>query len=536
MTVSATDIFEGDSHTTTASLLTNLNGDSLVDRVDWTVEADGDDDPEHEWPDDDPGVSSDFDFAYDNLGSTTGAAVVVKAVAADANGNTNTDQATINVWTKSETVNIVSQTSDQTLVGAATTNVSVQTDVGFYRVDWSIDGGTPISDNGPGLTSQITYDFSTVPYGNIVAFTATPYGVNANGEAVAGNAATINIRVVEPISSVTMSLFQSNAVVGEQIHLSAYSDAPYHTMEWYLDDSETPIRSVTSGFAGYHSAYTTYTFEAGQGSNTDSGRKYVIKAVAYAIEPKEGKAPIQWVNQKDPPGEPIISGARVESAGSSFFVHEGKDKDGYGVTAWIDSVDIADDRSYTLTWWHNVWYYNDVPGAEPRIYTEEDEDEGAHASLYAWIKMFEWDEEGNRFDSWSFHPGGDDGAEGKDLLLGLEVRYSGSTTATFTEPVGYLVDRNNDGVKEHFEPKLMTKNHEYRFLANTTLNEHIDQVTKGGKPITWTSGVGLKMMYRTDRRKYIGDLEDAPGPVDSGSVWMDGWNSVGGSTGAFDEW
>ncbi|MDE0021852.1 MAG: hypothetical protein OXT69_10800, partial [Candidatus Poribacteria bacterium] len=105
MTVSATDIFEGDSHTTTASLLTNLNGDSLVDRVDWTVEADGDDDPEHEWPDDGPGVSSDFDFAYDNLGSTTGAAVVVKAVAADANGDSDTDQATINVWTKSETVN-----------------------------------------------------------------------------------------------------------------------------------------------------------------------------------------------------------------------------------------------------------------------------------------------------------------------------------------------------------------------------------------------------------------------------------------------
>ncbi len=92
ITVSATDIFEGDSHTTTASLLTNLNGDSLVDRVVWTVEADGDDDPEHTWTDDDPGVSSDFDFAYDDLGSTTGAAVVVEAVAFDAEDNSDTAQ------------------------------------------------------------------------------------------------------------------------------------------------------------------------------------------------------------------------------------------------------------------------------------------------------------------------------------------------------------------------------------------------------------------------------------------------------------
>lgn len=253
------------------------------------------------------------------------------------------------------------------------------------------------------------------------------------------------------------------------------------------------------------------------------------------MAPVSGNDLVQWGNLRLPGGSPGAAGARVESAESSIFVHEGKDKDCYGVSVWIDSVDIADDRSYTLTWWHNVWYYNDVPGAEPRIYAEEDEDEGAHASLYAWIKMFEWDEEGNRFDSWGFHPGSDDGAEGKNLLLGLEVRYSGSTTASFTEPVGNWVDRNNDGKKDDFVFKRMTKNHEYRFLANTKLDDHNDRV-KGRKPIAWTSGVGSALMHRSDRREYIGDPENAPGPVDPGSVWMDGWNSPGGLTGAFQEW
>ena len=536
MTVSATDIFEGDSHTTTASLLTNLNGDSLVDRVDWTVEADSDDDPEHEWPDDDPGVSSDFTFTYDGLGSTTGSAVVVKAVAADANGNTNTDQATINVWTKSETVAIVSQTNDQTYVGAIMANISVQTDVGFYRVDWSIDGGTPISDNGPGMTSQITYDFSTVPYGNTVAFTATPYGVNANGEAVAGNAATINIRVVEPISSVTMGWLQPNAVVGEQIHLRATSDAPYHTMEWYLGDSKTPIASAASRYVGDRHAYATYTFEAGQGSNADSGREHVIKAVAYAIEPKEGNTPIQWANA---PVEPIISGARVESVGSSIFVHEGKEKIHNSVYVYINGIDIGDDRSCSVSWWHEVSYYNEVPGAELRVY--DNDGDGAHAKLYAWAKMFEWDEEGNRAYSWVFMAGDKHGKEGGNdldfhLYLGLDVKYSANANATFTETVGDWLDLDGDGKLEHFEPKRMIKNYEYRFLANTDLVVVSDQVGDGVDEINWTDTGTLKLMHRSDRRKYIGDIEDAAEPVDPGTVWTDGSNSVGGSTGVFDEW
>ncbi len=124
---------------------TNVN----FDTVDWYVND------SFVRTDNGPSTTSVFSHDYPALGSTTGAAVVVKAVATDAAGNTDTDQATINVWTKSETVAITSQTNDQDYIDAAISNIAVQTDVGFYRVDWSIDGGSPISDNGPDLESQI---------------------------------------------------------------------------------------------------------------------------------------------------------------------------------------------------------------------------------------------------------------------------------------------------------------------------------------------------------------------------------------------
>ncbi|MDE0021176.1 MAG: hypothetical protein OXT69_07320, partial [Candidatus Poribacteria bacterium] len=87
------DTFEGDNHSMLVD--TNVN----FDTVDWYVNdsfvrtTNG------------PSRAAVFSHDYPALGSTTGAPIVVKAVAADANGNTDTDQATINVWTKSETVN-----------------------------------------------------------------------------------------------------------------------------------------------------------------------------------------------------------------------------------------------------------------------------------------------------------------------------------------------------------------------------------------------------------------------------------------------
>ena len=227
---------------------------------------------------------------------------------------------------------------------ATTTDVFVQTNVNFSKVEWSVNGTALPTTIGPGTTSQITYNFSNARQGSVLRFTATPYKNDANGNEVAGESATIEITAAKAISSVSMGWLQPNAVAGEQIRLRAVSNVPFHTMEWYLNDSKTPIASDTSGYVGDRHAYADYTFEAGQGSSADSGRKHVIKAVAYAVDPS-GDTPTQWGNLKAPGGNPVISGARVESAGKSTFIHEGKKKICNSLSAYIYGIDIGDDHS-----------------------------------------------------------------------------------------------------------------------------------------------------------------------------------------------
>ena len=338
ITVSATDIFEGDSHTTTASLLTNLNGESLVDRVVWTVEADGDDDPEHTWTDDDPGVSSDFDFAYDDLGSTTGAAVVVEAVAFDAEDNSDTAQATINVWKKSETVSIVSQTSDHDLVDGSISDVSVQTDVGFWKVEWSVDGNPLATDNGPSLTSQIAYDFSSVSHGSTVTFTATPYGVNADGDEVAGDSATIAVSVWKPIY--TMLYVPEKCVEDESIDIGLATTVPF---DWVEYDIEGANRDDPSNETSDTWSEIGYTFHDG---GEQDGNARNITAVAVYVTP---------------------SGTVVRSRPETQTVKLYGDN-GYiwkETSAEVVSFSATDvEHKYELTTRHYVSFYNDT-GSRP---------------------------------------------------------------------------------------------------------------------------------------------------------------------------
>ncbi|MDE0020732.1 MAG: hypothetical protein OXT69_05060 [Candidatus Poribacteria bacterium] len=334
ITVSATDIFEGDSHTTTASLLTNLNGESLVDRVVWTVEADGDDDPEHTWTDDDPGVSSDFDFAYDDLGSTTGAAVVVEAVAFDAEDNSDTAQATINVWKKSETVSIVSQTSDHDLVDGSTADVFVQTDVGFWKVEWSVDGSSLPTDNGPGLTSQITYDFSSVSHGSTVTFTATPYGVNADGDEVAGESATIAVSVWKPIYA--MLYVPEKCVEDESIDISLATTVPFDWVEYVIEGAENNEVDPSNETSDMWSEID-HTFAIG---GDQDGSPRTVTAVATYVTPSG-----------------TVVKSRPETATVKLY-----DNHGFQWRRMISRVDsfynVLDDR-YIFTSGHTIEYYYD---------------------------------------------------------------------------------------------------------------------------------------------------------------------------------
>ena len=319
---------------------TNVN----FDTVDWYVNdsfvrtSDG------------PSTTSVFSHAYADLGSTTGAPVVVKAVAADANGDTATDQATINVWTKSETVNIVSKTSDQTLVGATTENVSVQTDVGFYRVDWSVDDGsggsaTATTTNGPGLTSQIAYDFSTVPHGNTVTFTATPYGVNADGEAVAGEAASIEIVAWKMISIeyCSPSPFSAKVVKGEELFVYAYTNIPFSRVEYSVEHGDT-YPDPSDGANDTESQFS-HTFNNLRHDDDDptfiEAHERDIVVTAYAT-----------INGEEVKSDPFIVEATVYN--NNDFIWK-------SIKASVDSVTHVTDtqHDHILTTSHSVVYYND---------------------------------------------------------------------------------------------------------------------------------------------------------------------------------
>ena len=348
MTVSTTDMFEGDSHTATASLVAKpglnvRNLDNRAVRVEWTVEADGDNDPEHEWTDNNPSSSSNFDFTYDGLGSTTGSAVVVKAVAFDALGDSDTAQTTINVWTKSETVNIVSKTSDNTYIGSTTDDVFVQTDVGFYRVNWVVDdgsggGATAITHNGPGLTSQITYDFSTVPHGNTVTFTATPYGVNANGRAVAGDAASIKIVAWKKISVENASPSLPKVVEAQEFFVDAFTNIPFSRVEYSVELGDT--HRDNSGGANDTESQISHTFYNLPENGLVAGYERDIVVTAYAT-----------INGKEFKSDPFT--VEVTVYNDNGFIWK-------SVELSIDSFEQVDGHRYAQATTHSLVYYNDA--------------------------------------------------------------------------------------------------------------------------------------------------------------------------------
>ena len=337
MTVSATDTFEGESHTTTASLVTRpgKNLDNRAVRVEWTVEADGDNDPEHKWTDNNPGSSSDFTFTYDDLGSTTGAAVVVKAVAFDAEGDSDTDQTTINVWKKSANVNIVAQSDDHDLVDGPTSSVFVLTDVGFWKVKWSVDGSSLPADEGPSIISLIEYDISSVPHGKTVTFTATPYGVNANGEEVAGASATIKITVWKSIGA--MLYVPEKCVEGESIDIGLATNVPFDWIEYTFEGDENK-KTVNGDGTSDKWSETNYTFT--DGGDKDGNTRTVTAVAAYII-PSSGRV------VKSPP----------ETQSVKLYADNGFSWT--STVARIHEIEKVEGHTYRLTTRHIMKYYND---------------------------------------------------------------------------------------------------------------------------------------------------------------------------------
>ncbi len=89
------------------------------------------------------------------------------------------------------------------------------------------------TDNGPSLTSQIAYDFSSVSHGNTVTFTATPYGVNADGDEVAGDSATIAVSVWKPIEA-TLDV-PKKCVEDESIDIGLETTVPFDWVQYTIE-------------------------------------------------------------------------------------------------------------------------------------------------------------------------------------------------------------------------------------------------------------------------------------------------------------
>ena len=162
-----------------------------------------------------------------------------------------------------------------------------------------------------------------------------------------------NIGAVKAITNVTI-WHTSNVVAGEQFTLKASTDQPFHTVEWFLGDSEVPIATATSDYEGDQYASRGYTFQSGQGSSDEAGRRHAIKAVAYPLEPDD----------------PRNNGLTATSDERPVFVHEGKGKLLYYVDADIYGFDLLDMETgeCAVYWVHGISYYNDFAGAEARMY------------------------------------------------------------------------------------------------------------------------------------------------------------------------
>ncbi len=125
--------------------------DTNVDFVSVTWTADN-----HQWIDGNTSTTSVFSYAYNNMGSTDGNVVRVRAVARDAAGNEDAAEKTITVW---KPIRIQSMPFQSNFAVGEEFNLTLNTNIPYHTVRW-YDGEELIDeDTSGGTESSVPHQF-----------------------------------------------------------------------------------------------------------------------------------------------------------------------------------------------------------------------------------------------------------------------------------------------------------------------------------------------------------------------------------------
>ncbi len=172
MTVSEEEVIESYMHTTT------VRARGFYVKVEWFINDDENPSKIQHGLE----LSSTFTRAYDGFGGPRGKPVKITAKVTDLHGNTASNSITFNAWSSSKSISILSKTSDSRIVRSNSLDLSIETDVGFWYVNWYVDGKYQRTDSGPALRSELTWTFSSGNRnGKVVKVEAVVYGINTNG-------------------------------------------------------------------------------------------------------------------------------------------------------------------------------------------------------------------------------------------------------------------------------------------------------------------------------------------------------------------
>ncbi|MDE0020434.1 MAG: hypothetical protein OXT69_03470 [Candidatus Poribacteria bacterium] len=386
-----------------------------------------------------------------------------------------------------------------------------------------ISGRTPNlqeeTDPGPGTTSDFTPDLDGMgaPYGIRRYIVATAY--DANG---AKNIKTIwlivwrKTNLPNMIGDMTGPHYDSenesyNVVVGESFTSDAWTTVLFDRVEWFIMDPavwelETPENKfvnpvhVTDG--PDRTASFPHTFsqgEGGEGRSLESGRKYHIVARAFSF--------------RDPTNQDDAAVYEIP-----IHVHEGKKKnilteegDDGGLRLSIDmnihwmwifradsNLDGNEDAwGCSVNWTHGIRYYNETPG------------DTAH--LYAYVKLYEVDEDGNGLEISTEFAADEAGNRNEPHLRWyLDVTYDGVRRETF-----YRTMRADWWPMNETRPPARLREEMQYYLYGSTVVTPSDDDKEN-----WPNGESPgSESYTTETREF--KLDGAPD-----LFWVEGYNST----------
>ncbi len=227
----------------------------------------------HEWTDNNTARTSVFSYAYDNMGSTDGNLVAVRAVVKDANGNEDAAEKTITVW---KPIRIQSMPFQSSFAVGEEFDLTLTTNIPFHTVRW-YDGKELIDEDTSGGTESrvphrfVSGDGSPKDGGKIHTISATvflndPASEEANVPIIWGNIKendmprdassdswTRDVRVYEDLGLlwwyVDLSLDSIAQTSGDN-----YTFVTSHTV-WYYNDRPGKILTEMRGRASWYEKF-----------------------------------------------------------------------------------------------------------------------------------------------------------------------------------------------------------------------------------------------------------------------------------------